>query len=252
MKGYIVRVVVIGGTGLIGSKLVDKLGERGHDAVPAAPSTGVNTLTGEGLAEVLEGAAVVVDVSNSPSWADDAVLEFFRTSTTNLLEYSAKAGVGHYVALSVVGTDRLSESGYFRAKIAQEKLIRESGRPYSIVHAPQFFEFVHSIADFSTVGDKVHLSPVLIQPMASDDVAAGVGRVAVGEPLNGILEIGGPEQFRLDELVRKGLAARNDPREVVADEQARYYGVQLGERTLVPSPDAQLGEITFDKWLAQR
>jgi len=247
-----VKVVVIGGTGLIGSKLVARLGEHGHEAVAAAPSTGVNTLTGEGLAGVLDGAAVVVDVSNSPSFADDPVMEFFQTSTTNLLQYSANAGVGHYVALSVVGTDRLSESGYFRAKIAQEKLIRESGRPYSIVHAPQFFEFVTAIADLSTVGDEVHLPPVLFQPMASEDVAAGVGRVAVGEPLNGIREIGGPEVFRLDELVRKSLAAKGDPRKVVADEQARYSGVLISERTLVPGPDAQLGEITFDKWLAQQ
>jgi uncharacterized protein YbjT (DUF2867 family) len=248
-----VKVVVIGGTGLIGSKLVAKLSEHGYHAVPAAPNTGVNTLTGEGLAEVLDGAAVVVDVSNSPSFADDAVLQFFRTSTTNLLQSSAKAGVGqHYVALSVVGTDRLSESGYFRAKIAQEQLIRESGRPYSIVHATQFFEFVKSIADLSTVDGKVHLPPALIQPMASDDVAAAVGRVAVGEPLNGIREIGGPEQFRLDELVRKGLAAKGDPRDVVTDEQARYSGAQVNERTLLPGPDAQLGEITFDRWLAQQ
>jgi uncharacterized protein YbjT (DUF2867 family) len=247
-----VKVVVIGGTGLIGSKLVTKLGASGHEAVPAAPSTGVNTLTGEGLAEVLEGAAVVVDVSNSPSFADDAALEFFRTSTTNLLGYSAKAGVGHYVALSVVGTEQLWESGYFRAKIAQEKLIRESGRAYSIVHAPQFFEFVGAIADISMVGDTVHLPPVLFQPMASDDVAAAVGRVAVGEPLNGIREVGGPEQFRLDELVRRYLAARNDPREVVTDDQARYSGASVSERTLVPGPDAQLGEITFDTWLAQQ
>jgi uncharacterized protein YbjT (DUF2867 family) len=247
-----VKFVVIGGTGLIGSKLVAKLGEHGHEAVPAAPSTGVNTLTGEGLAEVLDGAAVVVDVSNSPSFADDPVMEFFRTSTTNLLEYSAKAGVGHYVALSVVGTDRLSESGYFRAKIAQEKLIRESGRPYSIVHAPQFFEFVKAIADFSTVGDEVHLAPVLFQPMASDDVAAAVGRVAVGEPLNGIREVGGPEVFRLDELVGKSLAATGDARKVVADEQARYSDALLSERTLIPEPDAQRGEITFDEWLAQQ
>ena len=246
------KIVVIGGTGLIGSKLVAKLSERGHEAVPAAPNTGVNTLTGDGLAEVLEGAAVVVDVSNSPSFADDPVLEFFRTSTTNLLEYSAKAGVEHYVALSVVGTERLSESGYFRAKIVQERLIRESGRPYSIVHATQFFEFVRAIADFSTVDGKVHLPSALIQPMAADDVAAGVGRVAVGEPLNGIREIGGPEQFRLDELVREGLAAMGDPREVVTDERARYYGVLLSERMLVPSPDAQLGEITFTDWLARQ
>lgn len=251
-KGCAVKIVVIGGTGLIGSKLVAKLGEHGHDAVAAAPNTGVDTLTGKGLAEVLEGAAVVVDVSNSPSFADDAVLEFFRTSTTNLLEYSAKAGVGHYVALSVVGTDRLSESGYFRAKIVQEKLIRESGRPYSIVHATQFFEFVKAIADFSTVDGKVYLSPALIQPMAAEDVAAGVGRVAVGEPLNGIREIGGPEQFRLDELVRKSLAAKGDSREVIADKQALYYGARLSEGTLVPGPDAQLGDITFDNWLAQQ
>jgi uncharacterized protein YbjT (DUF2867 family) len=247
-----VKVVVIGGTGLIGSKLVAKLGEHSHEAVPAAPNTGVNTLTGEGLAEVLDGAAVVVDVSNSPSFADDAVMEFFRTSTTNLLEYSAKAGVGHYVALSVVGTDRLSEAGYFRAKIEQEKLIRESGRPYSIVHATQFFEFVRGIADLSTVDGKVLLPPALFQPMAADDVAAGVGRVAVGDPLNGIREIGGPEQFRLDELVRKALAARNDPREVVTDEKARYSGALIGERTLLPGPDAQLGEITLGAWLAQQ
>jgi uncharacterized protein YbjT (DUF2867 family) len=247
-----VKIVVIGGTGLIGSKLVAKLGEHGHEAVPAAPNTGVNTLTGEGLAEVLDGAAVVVDVSNSPSFADGPVMEFFRTSTTNLLEYSAKAEVGHYVALSVVGTDRLAESGYFRAKIEQEKLIRESGRPYSIVHATQFFEFVKGLADLSTVDGKVLLPPALFQPMASDDVAAGVGRVAVGEPLNGIREIGGPEQFRLDELVRNALAAKGDPREVVTDENALYSGARIGERTLLPGPDAQLGDITLATWLAQQ
>ena len=246
------KVVVIGGTGLIGSKLVARLGEHGHEAVPAAPNTGVNTLTGEGLAEVLEGAAAVVDVSNSPSFADDAVLEFFRTSTGNLLGYSAKAGVGHYVALSVVGTDRLAESGYFRAKIAQETLIRESGRPYSIVHATQFYEFAKGIADLSTVDGAVRLPPVLFQPMASDDVAAAVGRIAVGEPLNRVQEIGGPEQFRLDQFVGKALAFKGDPREVVADPQARYSGARVGERTLVPGPDAELGEIAYDKWLAQQ
>jgi uncharacterized protein YbjT (DUF2867 family) len=247
------KVVVIGGTGLIGSKLVAELSGHGHEAVPAAPNTGVNTLTGEGLAEALDGAAVVVDVSNSPSFADEPVMEFFRTSTTNLLGYSEKAGVGHYVGLSVVGTDRMAESGYFRAKIVQESLIRDSGRPYSIVHATQFFEFVGAIADFSTVDDgTVHLPPALIQPMASDDVAAGVARVVVGEPRNGIREIGGPEQFRLDELVRRGLAAKGDPREVVTDAQARYYGVLLGERTLLPGPDARLGEITFATWLARQ
>jgi uncharacterized protein YbjT (DUF2867 family) len=246
------KIAVIGGTGLIGSKLVAKLSEHGHEAVPASPNTGVNTLTGEGLPEVLEDAAVVVDVSNSPSFADEPVMEFFQTSTTNLLECSAKAGVGHYVALSVVGTDRLSESGYFRAKIVQERLIRESGLPYSIVHATQFFEFVKTIADFSTVDGTIRLPSALIQPMASADVAAAVGRVAVGEPVNGIREVGGPEQFGLDELVRKGLAAKGDPREVVTDEQAAYYGVRLSRLTLVPGPDAELGEITFDKWLAQQ
>jgi uncharacterized protein YbjT (DUF2867 family) len=252
MKGSLVKVVVIGGTGLIGSKLVAKLGAHGHEAVPAAPNTGVNTLTGEGLAKVLDGAATVVDVSNSPSFADDAVLEFFRTSTTNLLGYSAKAGVGHYVALSVVGTERLTESGYFRAKMVQEQLIRESDQPFSIVRATQFFEFVKAIADLSTIDGEVHLPPVLIQPMAAADVAAAVGRVTAGEPLNGIREVGGPEQFRLDELVRRDLAATGDPREVVVDEQARYSGARLSERTLVPGPDAQLGEITFDMWLAQQ
>lgn len=246
------KVVVIGGTGLIGSKLVAKLGEHGHEAVPAAPNTGVNTLTKQGLAEVLDGAAVVVDVSNSPSFAEGPAVEFFRASTTNLLECSAKAGVRHYVALSVVGTDQLSESGYFRAKIVQERLIRESGRPYSIVHATQFFEFLKGIADFSTVDGEVRLPPVLFQPMAADDVAAGVGRVAVGEPVNGIREIGGPELFRLDELVRKALAAKGDPREVVADAQAGYSGARVSERTLVPGPDAWLGEITFDNWLGQQ
>jgi len=246
------RIVVIGGTGLIGSKVVAKLGEHGHEAVPASPDTGVNTLTGEGLAEVLQGAAVVVDVSNSPSFADGPVMDFFTTSTTNLLDRSAEAGVGHYVALSVVGTDRLTEAGYFRAKSAQERLIRASGRPYSIVHATQFFEFVKGIADLSTVDGEVHLPPVLFQPMAADDVAAGVGRVAVGAPVNGIREIGGPEQFRLDELVRGALAAKGDPRKVVTDEQAGYSGARVGERTLVPGPDAWLGEITFEKWRAQQ
>jgi uncharacterized protein YbjT (DUF2867 family) len=251
-NGDVVKVVVIGGTGLIGSRLVAELGEHGHEAVAAAPNTGVNTLTGEGLADVLDGAAVVVDVSNSPSFADDAVLEFFRTSTTNLLEYAEKAGVGHYVALSVVGTDRLADSGYFRAKIEQERLIRVADRPYSIVHATQFFEFVKGIADLSMVDGEVHLPPVLFQPMAADDVAAGVGRVAVGEPVNGIREIGGPEEFRLDELVRKALAGNGDPRKVVTDEQATYSGARIGERTLLPGADAQLGEISLGEWLAQQ
>ena len=229
------KIVVIGGTGLIGSKLVNKLHEQGHEAVAAAPNTGVNTLTGEGLAEVLKGASVVIDVSNSPSWEDAAVLKFFETSTRNLLTYEAAAKVGHHVALSVVGTDRLSESGYFRAKIAQEKLITESSIPYSIVHATQFFEFLKGLADISMVGDKVHLPSVLFQPMAADDVASGVGKIAVGQPVNGIVEIGGPEQFRVDELVRRRLASLKDPREVVADPNARYAGAKLSERTLVPA-----------------
>src|SRR5499425_2659910 len=216
------KIVVIGGSGLIGSKLVNKLREQGHEAVAAAPNTGVNTLTGEGLAEVLKGASVVVDVSNSPSWDDAAVLKFFETSTRNLLIYGAAAGVEHHVALSVVGTDRLSESGYFRAKIAQEKLIQGAPIPYSIVHATQFFEFLKGLADISIDGGKVHLPPVLFQPMAADDVASAVGRIAEGPSLNSTIEIGGPEQFRLDDLVRRRLAALKDPREVIADLKALY------------------------------
>jgi uncharacterized protein YbjT (DUF2867 family) len=245
------RIVVIGGTGLIGSRLVNKLHEHGHEAVAAAPNTGVNTLTGEGLAEVLKGASVVVDVSNSPSWEDAAVLNFFTTSTRNLLTYEAAARVGHHVALSVVGTERLSESGYMRAKIAQEKLIKESSIPYSIVHATQFFEFLKGLADISMVGDKVHLPHVLFQPMAADDVASRVGRVAVSAPVNGIVEIAGPEQFRVDELVRQRLASLKDAREVIADPNALYSGAKLGEKTLVPGNDARLGETRFETWLTQ-
>ena len=245
------KIVVIGGSGLIGSKLVKILREHGHQAVAASPDSGVNTLTGEGLAEALTGASVVVDVSNSPSFEDAAVLKFFETSTRNLLTYGAAAGVGHHVALSVVGTDRLLESGYFRAKIAQEKLIKESSIPYSIVHATQFFEFVKRIAAAATEGDKVRLAPVFIQPMAADDVASAVARIAVGKPVNGTVEVAGPERFRLDELIRRGLRAGNDPREVVADPEARYFGAELGELTLVPGDDARLGETRFDDWLRQ-
>jgi uncharacterized protein YbjT (DUF2867 family) len=245
------KIVVIGGTGLIGSKLVNKVREHGHEAIPAAPNTGVNTLTGEGLAEVLKGASTVVDVSNSPSWEDAAVLNFFETSTHNLLTYGAAAGVRHHVALSVVGTDRLSESGYFRAKIAQEKLIKESSIPYSIVRATQFFEFLKGLADISMVGDKVHLPPVLFQPMAADDVASGVASVAVAQPVNGMAEIGGPEQFRVDELVRRRLASLKDPREVIADSNARYSGAKIAEKTLVPGNNARLGHTTFENWLTQ-
>jgi uncharacterized protein YbjT (DUF2867 family) len=245
------KIVVIGGSGLIGSRLVNKLREQGHEAVAASPDSGVNTLTGEGLAEALKGASVVVDVSNSPSWEDAAVMKFFETSTRNLLTYEAAAGVGHHVALSVVGTDRLSESGYFRAKIAQEKLIKGSAIPYSIVHATQFIEFLKGLADISVVGDKVRLPHVLFQPMAADDVAAGVGRIAVGPPINGTVEIAGPEQFRVDDLVRRRLAALKDPREVIADPNALYSGAKISERTLVPGNNAQLGETRFETWLTQ-
>jgi uncharacterized protein YbjT (DUF2867 family) len=243
------KIVVIGGTGLIGSRLVNKLRQHGHEAVSASPNSGVNTLTGEGLDEVLKGASVVVDVSNSPSWEDAAVLNFFETATRNLLTHEAAAGVGHHIALSVVGTDQLSASGYFRAKIAQEKLIQESSIPYSIVRATQFFEFVKGIADISVEGGKVHVPPVLFQPMAADDVATAVGKIAVGQPINGIVEIGGPEEFRLDELVRRRLATLKDPREVVADPNALYSGAKISERTLVPGRNALLGETRFETWL---
>jgi uncharacterized protein YbjT (DUF2867 family) len=251
LREAIMKIVVIGGSGLIGSKLVNKLREHGHEAVAASPNSGVNTLTCEGLAEVLKGAAVVVDVTNSPSWEDAAVMRFFETSTRNLLAYEAAAGVGHHVALSVVGTERLLASGFFRAKMAQENLIKGSSIPYSIVRATQFFEFVKGIADFSTDGNKVRLPPALIQPMAADDVASAVGRVATGSPVNGTVEVGGPELFRLDELIRQGLAAHKDPREVVADPHARYYGVELSERALLPGDDARLGETRFKTWLTQ-
>lgn len=243
------KIVVIGGTGLIGSKLVAKLGEHGHDAVAAAPNTGVNTITGEGVAEALAGADVVVDVSNSPSFEEQAVLEFFTTSTTTLLAAAREAGVGHYVALSVVGTERLAESPYFRAKIAQERLIAESGIPFTIVHATQFFEFVKSIADAATVDGEVRLSHAGIRPMAADDVASAVGRTAVGEPVNAVVEVAGPEQWSLDDLVRTGLGFRGDGRTVVADPEARYFGALLGPDTLLPGPDARLADTRFEAWL---
>lgn len=245
------KLVIIGGTGLIGSKLVGILKENGHEAVPASPDTGVNTLTGAGLNEVLQGAAVVVDVSNSPSFEEKAVMEFFTTSTHNLLKAAANAGVRHYVALSVVGTDRLPESPYLRAKNAQEMLIKTSGIPFSIVHATQFFEFVKRIADEATVGTTVRLPPVLIQPMAADDVAKAVARIAVGAPLIGTVEVAGPQPFRFDDLIRQGLAARHDAREVIADPHARYFGAELGERSLIPADNARLGEIRFEEWLSR-
>ena len=245
------KIVVIGGTGMIGSRVVSKLRERGHEAVAASPQSGVNTLTGEGLADALKNASVVVDVSNAPSWEDAAVMNFFTTGTRNLLSHEAAAGVRHHVALSVVGSERMLESGYFRAKIAQENLIKASSTPYSIVRATQFFEFVKGIADFSTEGNKVRLPHVLFQPMAADDVASAVCQVALGQPVHGQVEFGGPERTHLDDLIRKGLAAWKDPREVVADPHARYYGIEVQERTLVPGDDATLGKTCFADWLTQ-
>ncbi|EIV92261.1 SDR family oxidoreductase [Frankia sp. QA3] len=244
------KIVVIGGTGLIGSKLVHRLAGHGHTAIAASPSSGVDTLTGEGLAEALVGADVVVDVSNSPSFEDRAVLEFFRTSTANILAAAAAAGVGHLVALSVVGTERLAESGYFRAKIAQEALIRQGDLPYSIVQATQFFEFVASIADAATVAGTVRLAAAPFQPIAAEDVAAAVGVTALGAPVGGTVEVAGPDRFRLDELVRQHLARRGDPRPVATDPQARYFGALLDEHTLVPGPDALLARTRFEDWQA--
>jgi uncharacterized protein YbjT (DUF2867 family) len=246
------KIVIIGGTGLIGSKVVGMLRERGHDAVPAAPNTGVNTLTGEGLAEVVTGAGVLIDVSNSPSLDGDAAMKFFQTSTRNILAAEAAAGVRHHVALSPVGIDRLTDNAYFRAKVAQEELIRSSSIPYSIVHATQFFEFLKGIADDATVGNTVRLAPVMFQPMAAEDVARAVCNVALGKPANGIVEVAGPEPYRLDEFVRLGLRARKDPREVVTDPQARYFGSVLSERSLMPGDDARIGKVTFQAWQQQQ
>jgi uncharacterized protein YbjT (DUF2867 family) len=249
--GNNMKIVVIGGTGLIGSKLVTKLNAVGHEAVAASPNSGVNTLTGEGLAEVLKGAQVVVDVSNSPSFEDVAVMNFFQTSTRNLLSYEGTAGVGHHVALSIVGSERLPESGYLRAKVAQEKLIKEGSIPYSIIHSTQFFEFVKRIADEATIGNSVHLPPVLFQPIASDDVVSALFEVATSSPLNGAIEIAGPEVFRFDELIRQRLRPLNDSREVIADPQARYFGTELTERSIVPGDSAQLGGTRFEDWLSR-
>jgi uncharacterized protein YbjT (DUF2867 family) len=245
------KIVVIGGTGLVGSKVAACLTEEGHEAVAASPDSGVNTLTGEGLAEVLEGASVVVDVSNSPSFEDQAVMEFFTTSTTNLLAAEADAGVRHHVALSIVGADRLPESGYLRAKVAQEKLITESSIPFTIVRATQFFEFALRIADEATDGDTVRLPHVLFQPMAADDVAAAVCEISQRSPADGVIEIAGPEQFRFEEFIQQALTAKGDPRTVVADPNARYFGTELQERSLVPTDPVHLGEIRFNDWLAQ-
>jgi uncharacterized protein YbjT (DUF2867 family) len=246
-----VKIVVIGGSGLIGKKLVKLLAERGHEVVAASPSTGVNTVTGEGLAEALTGARVVVDVANAPSWEDKAALEFFETSGRNLLAAEAAAGVTHHVALSVVGTERLLESGYFRAKMAQEELIKASKIPYTIVRATQFFEFVGGIAEFSTEGQTVRLPPALMQPIAADDVAAILADIAVGEPLNGMVEMAGPEPIRMDDLVRSYLTATRDARTVATDPNARYYGVEVNDQSLTPGDNPRLGPTRFEEWLSR-
>ena len=243
------RIIVVGGTGLIGSKVVDKLKAHGHDAVAAAPSTGVDTITGEGVEAALNGADVVVDVSNSPSFEQRAVLDFFTTSTTNLLNAEKAAGVGHHVALTIVGTNRPQEIPYFAAKMAHELLIRESGVPYSLVHATQFFEFLGSIADISVVGDEVRLPGALCQPIAAEDVATAVAQTAAGDPVNGDLEIAGPERFGLDEWIRRGLTFRNDPRPVVRDDTAPYYGAVIDETTLIPLDGARIFATTLEEWL---
>lgn len=244
------KIIVIGGTGLIGSKVVEKLRAHNHDAIPAAPSTGVNAVTGEGLADALAGAHVVVDVSNSPSFEANDVLEFFTSSTKNLLAAEKDAGVGHHVALTIVGTNRPQNIPYFRAKVAQEALIRDSGIPFTLVHATQFFEFVASIADISTEGETVTLPGGLVQPIAAEDVSTAVARAAATAPLNGDIEIAGPERFGLDEFIRRGLAFREDPRTVVRDDSAPYYGAQIEERTLVPEDGAHVFETSLEDWLA--
>ena len=251
------KIVVIGGTGLIGSKVVNILRQRGHEVVAASPSTGVNTLTGEGLAEALAGAQVVVDVANSPSFEDKPALEFFETSGRNLLAAEKAAGVKHHVALSVVGTDRLlgsgpgSLSGYFRAKMAQENLIKSSGIPFTIVHATQFFEFAKNIAQSAADDLTVRLSSVLMQPIASVDVAAAVADVAVGQPVNGMIEVAGPDQIRQDELVRQYLSATGDPRKVITDDKPLYYGIQVNDQSLVPGDNPRLGTTRFEEWLSR-
>ena len=243
------KIVVIGGTGLIGSKLVKRLCEQGHEALAASPSSGVNTITGEGLREALAGAQVVVDLANAPAWEDKAVLEFFQTSGRNLLAAEAAAGVGHHLALSIVGTDRMPDNGYFRAKIAQEKLIETSGIPYTIIRSTQFMEFLGGIADSNTTGRTVRISPGLFQPIAADDVAAIVADVTLAAPEKGIVEIAGPERAPFNEIIARYLKAIGDPREVVRDPEARYFGGRVEERSLVPLGEARLGRIGLDEWL---
>jgi uncharacterized protein YbjT (DUF2867 family) len=245
------KIVVIGGSGLIGTKLVNRLRQLGHEVVAASPASGVNTITGEGLAEALSGAQVVVDLANSPSFEDKAVLEFFETSGRNLLAAEAAAGVGHHVALSVVGTDRLPQSGYLRAKVAQENLIKASKIPYTIVRSTQFFDFMGAIAQSGTVGQTVHLSPALVQPIASDDVADAMADVTLGAPVNGMIEIAGPERVRLDELVRRLLSATRDSRTVIPDVHARYFGTELDDQSLTPGDNPRIGPTRFEDWLSR-
>jgi uncharacterized protein YbjT (DUF2867 family) len=244
------KIVVIGGSGLIGTKLVNKLREGGHEAVPASPSSGVDTLTGVGVAEVLKGAQVVVDVTNAPSFADAAVLEFFETSTRTLLPAEAAAGVRHHVALSVVGADRVPDSGYMRAKVAQEAIIKAGTVPYTIVRATQFFEFIGQIADGSTDGDTVRLPPALMQPVAADDVAAALAEISVGTPVNGTVDLAGPEPLRLDELARRVLSARGDARRVTTDGHACYFGAEVNDRSLTPGSNPRIAPTRFEDWLS--
>jgi uncharacterized protein YbjT (DUF2867 family) len=245
------KIVVIGGSGLIGTKLVNRLRQHGHDVIAASPASGVNTITREGLAEALLGTQVVVDVANSPSFEDKAVLEFFETSGRNLLAAEAAAGVGHHLALSVVGTDRLPESGYLRAKLAQENLIKASGIPYTILRSTQFFEFVNGIAQSATDGQTVRLSPALLQPIVSDDVAAVLADLTLGAPVNGTVEVAGPEQISLDDLVRRFLSAKQDARQVVADVHARYFGTELNDQSLTPGKNPRIGTTRFEDWLSR-
>jgi uncharacterized protein YbjT (DUF2867 family) len=250
-RRFAMKIVVIGGSGLIGKKLVNDLRQHGHEVVAASPSSGVNILTGEGLAEALAGAQVVIDVANSPSFEDKAVLEFFETAGRNLLAAEAAAGVGHHIALSVVGTDRLLASGYFRAKMAQENLIKSSKIPYTILRSTQFFEFVSSIAQSATDGQTVRLSPALVQPIVSDDVAAALADIAVEEPVNGTVELAGPEPIRLDELVRRFLSANRDAREVTTDVHALYFGTELNDQSLTPGENPRIGPTRFEDWLSR-
>jgi uncharacterized protein YbjT (DUF2867 family) len=245
------KIVVIGGTGLVGSKLVERLREDGHEPLAAAPNTGVNTITGEGLAEALAGAQVVVDVSNAPVMDDAGVLDFFQTSSRNLLDAEATAGVAHHVLLSIVGADRLPDSGYLRAKVAQEEAVKAGTVPYTIVRASQFFEFIGRIADSNSTGEVIHLAPVFIQPESADDVAATLADVAASEPVNGIVELAGPEQFRLDELARRVLSANKDERLVEADVHARYFGAELAEHSLTPDSNARIAPTRFEDWLSR-